>query len=232
MSDIPAADRVVTSTDNKPPPVVAMSLHVDDLFALVSGCTASPVTTDEQEEALDALLNDVRRAANDAEAQRKIEKKPHDDAAKAVQEAWKPVLAKCDVAATALKNALTPYREARQRAKDEAVRKTREEAEAAQKAAQEALRASGDLEERFAAEAGLERASKLTAVANRIDRSATGLRTYWEAEVTDRRAALNHYVKTRPDEFEALIQKLADGDARGTRAPVPGVVFHERKRAA
>lgn len=217
---------------NKPPPVVTMSLHIDDLFSLVSGSTAAPVTTDEQEAQLDALLDDVRRASNDAEAIRKAEKKPHDDAARAVQEAWKPVLAKCDMAAQAIKAALTPYREARQRAKDEAARKAREEAEALQKAAQEALRASDDLEERFTAEAELQRASKLTAVANRIDRSATGLRTYWEAEVTDRRAALNHYVRTQPDAFEAFVQSLADADARGTRAPIPGVTFHERKRAA
>lgn len=217
---------------NKPPPVVAMSLHIDDLFSLVSGSTASPVTTDEQEAALDALLDDVRRASNDADAQRKAEKKPHDDAAKAVQAAWKPLLDKCDKAAEALKAALTPYREARQRAKDEAARKAREEAEAAQRAAQEALRASDDLEERFAAEAELERAAKLTAVANRIDRSATGLRTYWEAEITDRREALKHYIARAPERFTALIQQMADEDARGTRAPVPGVVFHERKKAA
>lgn len=217
---------------NNPPPVVAMSLHVDDLFSLVSGSTASPVTNDEQEAALDALLADVRKAANDADERRKAEKKPHDDAAKAVQAAWKPILDKCDSAATAIKNALTPYREARQRAKDEAARKARAEAEAAQQAAQQALRQSDDLEERFAAEEGLKRASKLTAVANRIDRAPTGLRTYYEAEITDRREALKHYLTTHPGEFEALIQRLADADARGTRAPVPGVTFHERKKAA
>jgi paraquat-inducible protein B len=232
MSDVPAADRVVTTTDNKPPPVVTMSLHIDDLFSLVSGSTAAPITTDEQEAQLDALLDEIRRASNDAEAMRKAEKKPHDDAAKAVQAAWKPLLDKCDKAAEALKGVLTPYREARQRAKDAEARKAREEAEALQRAAQEALRASDDLEERFTAEAELQRASKLTAVANRIDRSPKGLRTYWEAEITDRREALKHYLTTRPAEFETLIQQLADADARGTRAPVPGVVFHERKKAA
>lgn len=219
--------------DNKPPPLEAFSLHIEELFQLVSGSIgAGPIANDEQEAALDALLDDVRKARKDADLQRAAEKKPHDDAGNAVQAAWKPLLARCDAATTALKDALTPYREARQRAKDAAALKAREEAEAAQKAAQEALRKSDDLEERFAAEAELERASKLTAQANRIDRSATGLRTFWEAEITDRKAALVHYITTRPDAFEALIQQLADADARGTRAPVPGVVFHERKRAA
>lgn len=218
---------------NNPPPLEAFSLHIEELFALASGSLAAgPVTTDEQEAALDMLLDDVRTAKKDADTQRAAEKKPHDDAGKAVQAAWKPLLDRCDAAVAAIKDALTPYREARQRAKDEAARKAREEAEAAQKAAQEALRGSDDLEERFAAEAELERAAKLTAQANRIGRAATGLRTHWEAEITDRKAALVHYITQRPDAFEALIQQLADADARGTRAPVPGVVFHERKRAA
>ena len=69
-------------------------------------------------------------------------------------------------------------------------------------------------------------------MANKIDRSATGLRTYWEAEITDRKAALLHYIARAPERFTALIQQMADEDARGVRAPVPGVVFHERKRAA
>lgn len=218
---------------NNPPPLMAMSLHIEDLFALVSGSLAGgPVTTDTQEAALDDLLDELRKAKKLADTQRADEKRPHDDAGKAVQAAWKPLLDRCDKGADAIKQALTPYREARQRAKDEAARKAREEAEAKQREAQAALRQSEDLEARFAAEEQLKQATKLTAQANRIDRTATGLRTYWEAEVTDRRAALIHYIARDPDAFADLIQRLADADARGARAPVPGVVFHERKKAA
>ena len=217
---------------NQPPPLEAMSLHIEDLFSLASGSVAAPVTTDDQEAALDDLLDDLRKARKAADEHRASEKKPHDDAGKAVQAAWKPLLDRCDKAADAIKAALTPYRTARQRAKDEAARIAREEADAKQRAAQAALRASDDLEERFAAEELLKQAGKLAAQASRIDRTATGLRTHWEAEVTDRRAALNHYLKLNPDAFMDLIQRLADADARGTRAPVLGVIFHEIKRAA
>lgn len=218
---------------NNPPPVVAHSLHIEDLFSLASGSLAAgPIQNDDQEAALDTMLDDFRKARKAADEQRALEKKPHDDAAKEVQAAWKPLLDRCDMAVNQIKAALTPYREARQRAKDEAARLAREEAERTQRAAQESLRASQDMEERFAAEEELKRSQKLTAVANRIDRSATGLRTYWEAEVTDRKAALLHYISRQPEAFETLIQQLADQDARGTRAPVPGVTFHERKRAA
>lgn len=218
---------------NNPPADAAFSLHVDSLFALLSDTLAGgEVGTDEQETAIDALLDDFRKAGKDADSARIVEKRPHDDAAKAVQAKWKPILDKADRGAAACKDALTPYRMLKQRAKDEAARKAREEAEARAREAQEALRQSDDLEARFAAEQKLEAAQKLTAVANKIDRAPTGLRTTWEAEITDRKAALLHYLARQPERFERLIQQMADEDARGTRAPVPGIVFHERKKAA
>jgi len=219
---------------NSPPAAEAFALYIEDLFALVSGSVASPVTSDEQEAGLDALLDDVRQTKKNADAERAAEKKPHDDAAKAVQAAWKPLIDRCDKAADAIKAALTPYRTAKQRAKDEASRIAREEADAKQSAAVAALRKADDLEERFAAEAALEAAQKMAASANRIDRAPTGLRTYWTAEITDKRAALNHYIREQPDAFAQLIQELADKDARNeaTRRTIPGVTFIENKRAA
>lgn len=218
---------------NGAPAFEGFELHIDELFSLVSGTTAGAVvTTDEQEATLDGLLDDLRQARKDADAKRAEEKKPHDDAAKAVQSKWKPLLDRCDMGAAEIKRLLTPYRDARQRAKDAEAKRLRDEADARLKGAQEALRQSDDLEARFAAGAELKSASKLTAVANKIDRSATGLRTSWEAEVTDRCAALNFYIKRSPERFAALIQQLADEDARTTRGAVPGVMFHERKKAA
>lgn len=218
---------------NNPPAHEAFALHIEDLFRLVSDTTAGgDVQTDEQDAALDQLLDDVRQTRKDADAARVAEKKPHDDAAAEVQARYKPLLARCDAAAAEIKAKLTPYREAKQRAKDEAARKAREEAAAKLAAAQAAREQADSLEDRFATDATIKEASKLAAAANRIDREATGLRTHWEAEVTDARAALNHYIKRSPDRFKALIQQLADEDARGSRGRVPGVLFHERKRAA
>lgn len=213
-------------------PVDLFADHIAELFELVSGSVAVEITTDAQEAALDDLLNQMRQAKKDADTKRTEEKAPHLEAGKAVDAAWKPLLARCDAGLDAIKARLTPYRTARQKAKDEAARQARDEAEAKQSAAQDALRNSDDLEERFAAEEQLAAAGKLTAQANRIDRTATGLRTYWEAEVIDRKAAQLHYIIRSPEAFEALIQTLADQDARGARAPVPGVIFHERKKAA
>lgn len=214
---------------NAPPPVEAMGLHIEDLFALVSGTVAATVTTDEQEAALDELLDDVRQARKDADEQRVLEKRPHDDAGKAVQAAWKPLLDRCDKAAEAIKAALTPYRTARQAAKDEAARIAREEAAAKLEQAQAALRKSDDLEERFAAEEALEQAGKLTAQANRIDRSATGLRSKQVADVTDRRALLEYVMKTDP---EALGEWLAEYARKALPASLPGVTIRIERKAA
>lgn len=218
---------------NAPPADATFGMHIDDLFTMLSDTLAgTTVDSDEKETAIDALMDEFRKASKDADEARKVEAKPFDDGKKAVQARWKPIIDKADRGIAACKAALTPYRVEKQRIADEAARKAREEAEAKEKAAQEALRQSDDLEAKFAAEQELEQARKLSAVANKIDRAPTGLRIHWEAELTDKTAALRHYLKTQPGEFETLIQTLADRDARGARSPVPGVIFHERKRAA
>jgi hypothetical protein len=219
---------------NQPPPVDAMGLHVEDLFQLVSDTLAGvdAVKNDEQDAALDGLLDDFRKARKDADEYRAAEKHPYDEEAKAVQAKWKPLLDRCDMATSEIKAKLTPYRAAKIAARDEAARIAREKAEAKQKAAQDALRQSDDLEARFAAEEQLKQAAKLTAAANRADRSATGLRTSWVAQITDRRAAINHYLREQPEMFERLIQDLADKDARNeaTRRNIAGVSFIQERK--
>jgi len=221
---------------NQPPPFEAIGLHIEDLFQLVSDTLAGvdTVQNDDQDAALDGLLDDFRKARKSADDERAAEKRPHDEASKAVQAKWKPLLERCDMASAEIKAKLTPYRAAKIAAREEAARLAREEAEAKQKAAQEALRQSDDLEARFAAEEQLKQAEKLSAAANKIDRAATGLRTSWEAQITDRRAALNYYLKTNPDAFVALIQDLADKDARNeaTRRDIPGITFNQKREAA
>jgi hypothetical protein len=218
---------------NAPPPDMFWGMHIDDLFSTLSDTLAGgAVDSDDKEAAIDAILDDFRKASKDSDKARAAEKKPHDDAGKAVQVKWKPIIDKADRGALACKEALTPYRVAKQAAANEAARIAREEAAAKAQAAQDALRKSDDLEERYQAEIQLEASRKLEAQANRIDRSATGLRTSWTAEITDKAAALRHYLNRYPDEFLALIQRLADQDARSARPDAPGITYHEHKKAA
>lgn len=214
---------------NSPPPFEAWSMHIESLFEVANGIT--DVTTDEQEAALDELLDEFRKARKEADTERATEKKPHDDAAKAVQIRWKPLLDRCDLATSEIKARLTPYRTAKQRAKDEAAAKAREEAEARQKAAQAALR-SDDLEARFQGEIELKAANKLATSANKLERQATGLRTYWTAEVSDPGAFLRWLKERHPDAVKEWLAEFASQLVRGGSRQIPGVLITSEKRAA
>jgi hypothetical protein len=215
---------------NNPPPFDAHSLHIEDLFTMANG--AGAVEDDRAEEALDSLLDDLRKAKKDADTERATEKKPHDDAAKAVQAKWKPLLDRCDMAALQIKKLLTPYREAKQRARDEKARQVREAAEQQQREAQEALRASDDMEERFEAEQKLKGAKKLTAVANKLDRTASGLRTYWSHRIVSRADLLRFVRERHPEDLADMLNEWARRKvAEGARS-IPGCEITEEKRAA
>jgi polyhydroxyalkanoate synthesis regulator phasin len=209
------------------------AIHIEDLFALISDTVAGgEVTNDEQEAALDNLLNDVREARKAADADRVEEKRPHDEAGKAVQAKYKPLLDRCDMAAETIKRLLTPYRTARQAAKDAAAKQAREEAEARQQAAQDALRTPDDMQEKFAAEQDIATARKLTAVANKIDRSATGLRTSYRAEVTDYTAFARWAWAQRLDECQRFFDELAAIEGKRGPVTIPGMIVHTDRKAA
>jgi hypothetical protein len=218
---------------NAPPKADGHAIHIEDLFALISDTVAGgEVATDEQEAALDSLLDDVREARKAADADRIEEKRPHDEAGKAVQAKYKPLLDRCYMAADTIKRLLTPYRTARQAAKDEAARQAREEADARQRAAQEALRSSEDMQEKFAAEQDLATAKKLTAVANKIDRSATGLRTAYRSEVTDYTAFARWAWAQRREECQRFFDELAALEGKRGPVSIPGMIVHTERRAA
>lgn len=216
---------------NSPPPHEAMALHVDDLFLLVSDTTeGAEVTNDAQEEALADLLDQIWQAEKDSEKQRKAEKEPHLEAGREVDAVWKPVKAKCEAAAKHIKGLLTPYRVAKQEAKDEEARIAREKAEAIEAAARAKMQKPEHLQAKFDAEEELKAARKIKAAANRTDREATGLRTYKVVEVTDRRAALNWIAKNDADALTEFVEGYAR--RRAVNFPMDGVTVTEEKRAA
>lgn len=220
----------MTQGHNNPPADAAFALHVDELFTLLSDTLAGgKVDSDEKDAAIDGLMDDFRKAGADADKARKAEAKPFDDGKKAVQAKWKPILDKADRGVTACKSALLNYRVEKQKAAEEAARKARQEAEDRERAAQEALRQSDDLEARYDAERQLEAAKKLTAVANKIDRAPTGLRSYQIAEVTDYPTLLKHVRANDPDALRAFLDEYA---RKALPSQLPGVTIRTEKRAA
>lgn len=222
-----------TPGHNNPPAFDAHSLHIEDLFALISDTTAgAAVDTDEKEAALDDLLDEVRKAKKAADTERAAEKKPHDDAAKAVQTKWKPLIDRCDMAADAIKKLLTPYRDAKAKAKEAAAIKAREEAAEKLAQAQAKLADPEDLEAKFEAETQFAAAKKLTAVANKIDRSATGLRTYWTHRIVNRRDLLKHVMERYPEDLADMLNEFVRTKVAAGARDMPGVEITADRRAA
>lgn len=229
---------------NNPPPVETHSLHIEDLYDNAKGILdGAGVQTEADAEMVAKLLTTLREARKAADEQRAIEKKPHDDAGKAVQTAWKPLLDKCDLAASVCKQALTPFqvrKEAEQRAIADAARKDAEERQAAATAA---LRASSatDLAAREEAEQLLKQADRATKDAARLDKArpniagggrAIGLRTSYRAEVTDL-LALGKWAWThRRADYEAFLIDLAERESRNGPVSIPGVIIHTERKAA
>lgn len=171
-----------------------------------------------------------------ADAQRETEKRPHDEAAKAVQAKWKPVVDTAKSAADTIRDALTVWMRA-----EEA--KARAEAEAKRKLAEEAARKAKEAADAARAEAAARNAPpppepvdvplpfvkpvKVQAGGQRGRK--TGLRTITVYEVTDYAAALAH-VQGHAD-VRAAVEKVCRAMAQAGAA-VPGVTAREEQVAA
>lgn len=228
--------------DNAPPPHESHAMHIDDLFVEASGyLNGEPIETEEQASAVSRLLETARLAKNDADAQRKREKAPHDAAAAAVQTLWKPILEKADLVSSTCKQTLAPFLQR----KDDEMRAAAEAAkvEAEQKAtAARALHASAgnDLVARDAAEHALKDASRAEKAATRADKAkaqatggsrAVGLRTSHTAEIVDLKLFAGWAWKSRPADMRAFLDDLAAREVRISQAPIPGIKIHTERQA-
>ena len=241
MTDVLDNPRVHLGANGPPEPTPfdAFDAHLSDLMETAKGfLDGEGVNSEAEATAVSRLLDDARKAGKDADAQRAAEKKPHDDAAKAVQAKWKPLLERAELVSTTARRALAPWLaklEAEQRA---AAAARRAEAVAAAEAARQAAQAA-----RTSDLAAAEEASRLADAAKAAEKvaskaegaeahatggaRATGLRSVWRAEVDDLWIAVGGLWRSNPEAFRPLVEQLASAEARGARRPMPGVSFHE-----
>lgn len=211
----------------------------------------TPAETQEQVDEIARLIDDLNGNAKALEAERVKEKKPLDDAIKAIQDRFNVYLAplsnkgvkgKVPLAIEALRAAQRPFLLKREAELEEQRRKAREEADAKAREAAEAARqaAASDLAAREEAEAKEREAKEAERAAREAENArahahgegrAQGLRTKRIAVITDLNAAVRHYWTQDPEPFRALVQKLADEDARQNRkaAEGKGVSFREER---
>jgi len=236
---------------NRPPaptPYEAIKAHIDDLMETAQGfLDGEPITTQEQADDIGRLRAEALAARQAADAQRKIEAKPFDDGKAAVQALWTPLSdkdkGKCVLIEKLAKQALAPFLAAQQKKLDDEAAAQREKARIADEKARDALQkaAATDLAARQAAEDLIEEAAK----ANRIAESAskqraraaggsrrTALRTYHVAQITDRKALLQHYMVNQPEALTEWLQEQAQRDVTAGKRNLPGVTVIDEQRAA
>lgn len=233
---------------NKPPadapdPFTAVKIHCDDLYMEAKHwLDGGAIASDAEAAAVERLLDEARKAFIAADDARVTENKPFDDGKAAVQEKYAPLIGKTKAVTgimvrlqDACKAALEPWRKAKA---DEAATKAEEVRKAAQAKADEAAAAmqasAGNLDDREIAEELVKAANVAARDAGRAEKAATtgtGLTTYYEAVMTDHKAAILFYMKDQPAEFVALAQRLADADVRSGKRQIVGFTVEERKRA-
>ena len=242
----------VAMGDNQPPEPTtfeAVKTHMDDLLTEARNwADGQAVENQAQADDISRLIEDLRLAGNAADEARVAEKKPLDEQIDEIQTRYNAYIAgmkakvktpgKVTVAIDALKAALHPYLaklKAEQDAIAEAARKTAEEA--AQKDADAARAASvDDLAAREEADALVAEAASLLSVAKRAEAEkpqahggskALGLTKTYTPVMTDKRAAILHYMASHPDDFVALAQRLAVIDVREGKRTIPGFDVQE-----
>lgn len=240
---------------NNPPeqtPFDAVSSEINDLYLEAKNwCDGEPITTQAQADTVGLLVQSLRKASSTAEALRKEEVKPLDTAKAEIQAKYAPLIAntkavtgKAVMAQDACKKALAPWLAKIEEEKRIEAEKKHQEAEAARLEAQakmDAARESADLEAREEADAALKDAEKQQKAANKASKEkahatggagrAVGLRDNWIAEIKDLGVAGKHYWSTDRAEFVALVQRLADQDARRGAHNIPGIEFRNERKA-
>ncbi|BBU58547.1 hypothetical protein KU6B_48120 [Mameliella alba] len=208
---------------------------------------AGAIETEERAAQLTDFITGLKAVKSKIEEDRKTDKKPHDDAGKAVQAAYKPLADKIDKALGKVNPLMGAYLskvEAEQRAEAERKRK---EAEEAQRAAEEKARqaqARHDVSGEYDAEEAQKAAEKAHKDADRAAKarpkasSATGggraisMRTVWTAELADMKAAFMQFADH--PEVEAVLVRLAEAKARSrdfdpTKQTIPGFTLTAKK---
>lgn len=227
----------------EPSPHDAFTAHIEDLFTEAANfLDGEPIASEGQANAVSALLDQARKAGKDADAARAAEKKPHDDAGKAVQAKWKPLLDKADLTVSTAKRALAPWLLKVEQENAARAAEDRRLAAAKTEAARAAMAAAdpSNLAAQAATEALVKDAAKAEKVAAKSEAAkahatggarAVGLRSYFHPELIDPAEALAHYRATQPGALRAFLLSLAETDVANGARKLPGFDVIETRRA-
>jgi len=216
----------------------AVKINITDLYEEArEWLDGTPVTTQEQADAVNTLKDAIKKAKKAADDAYEIEVRPHQDTVKEIQARYNELTGKTKTvtglvikAEEACNAALKPYLIELDRQQQEKARIAREAAAKAQAEAMAAMQArdAANLQEREAAERLVREARAAEDAARKAegakahakgDGRATGLRTIHRAVMVDQREAAAWVWQTHNPELMEFVQTLADKAVRsGVRA--------------
>jgi chemotaxis protein histidine kinase CheA len=195
--------------------------------------TVTEITDTETAKACDGFIDQLKKEFDGLEAARRAFNKPLEDQVAACNDRYRPMTALLKKASELMKALRSAWLLREKSRLAEEKRKAEAEAEAARKAAEEAakkantVRGAVQAEEAAKAAEQAEENAKAAAAAKPLVKGdfaakATGLRTYWWAEIVDFDAALKHYANT--ESIKEIVKHLADAEARSFKGkpPIPG----------
>lgn len=243
-TSLPDNPRVRVGHNGAPPsPLEIVTKEVEDIYGEAAQWLDG-LTIDSQDlaDGVAHLLTMLRAAEKHADEARKTEKQPHLNAAKVVDEAYRPIIDKAKLATETCKTALKPWLKQQEAEKRAAAEKARQEAEAKTQAARQAIQATDgtDLEARAAAEELVNdakraervaaRASNDTAKAGKLGR-AVALRTSYRAEITDAKEFARYVWQRYREELTEFLTVLAQREVTKGQRELPGVTVHTEQKA-
>jgi hypothetical protein len=230
---------------NQPPatPFDLIKQEIEDLFDEARHfCDGEAIADEATAAAITELHDRIHAAGSKADKLRVEEKAPLDEAVKAVQAKYAPLISdtksakgKVVLGKEACQTLLTPWRTAKAlAAQKEAARIAEEAAEARRKADAAIQSSSGNLAAREEAEAVLADAKRLERGAKKADKAATtgtGLRTVYDVVLVDEESAMDWLWGRAKQEVLAVAQRNAEELVRSGARNVPGFRVDERKVA-
>lgn len=229
---------------NRPDPFTLFSESIEDLLIEANNyLDGGEIENEDQEAAVASLRTRLRRERGAADDQRAAEKKPHDEAGRAVQEKWKPLLERADTALAAANSVLTKFLVRKDEANRAAAETARQEAEKLAEAAAQTRHAANpdSLADQTAIRERDKAAEEARQRATRLDKAkpqarggerAVGLRKSYRAEITDPVTFGKWAWKHRREDYLKFLGELAERESRQGPKGIPGIIVHEEKKAA
>ncbi|WP_306049283.1 hypothetical protein [Oceaniradius stylonematis] len=186
-----------------------------------------PITTKEAADKVGIWTTRVRKLGSRADDQRKVEKQPHLDAGRAVDDRWRELTDLAKEVTADLKDALKPYLQEQRRQEQE---RAREAAEEAERKRQEAMRAENDEAREKALEAAKEAeesAKPMNAQAGRTG-AKVSIRVQKVGIVTDYQKAATALADMKHPDMIKLIDQLANRAAKNAM-PFDGMEIKEQE---